>query len=90
MGPGLLCPAMGPLSSLPGTARVQSRRRAVVKTLGYRVLMVVVTTVVALAVTNDPVAALNIGVVTNVVKTVIYYAYERAWDRTTWGLSGDG
>lgn len=66
----------------------QARRRALVKTAGYRVLMVVVTVVVAFGVTGDTTAALNIGIVANVVKTGTYYGYERLWDRITWGLAG--
>jgi uncharacterized membrane protein len=57
-----------------------------VKTVLYRLLMLVVTVIVALAVTGDPEAALNIGVAANLVKTVTYYGYERLWDRIEWGL----
>jgi uncharacterized membrane protein len=57
-----------------------------VKTVLYRLLMLVVTVTVALAVTGDPVASLNIGVAANLVKTVTYYGYERLWDRIEWGL----
>ncbi|QLG61797.1 DUF2061 domain-containing protein [Halorarum salinum] len=56
-----------------------SRRRSLVKTAGYRVLMVVVTVAVALLVTGNFVDALNIGVAANVVKTGTYYGYERFW-----------
>lgn len=80
---------MSRLSDLLERSPVQSRRRALAKTAGYRLLMVLVTVAVALAVTRDPVEALNIGVVTNVIKTGTYYAYERVWDRTTWGLSDE-
>lgn len=65
----------------------QGRSRALVKTLLYRVLMICVTVSVAFAVTGDAVAALNIGIVANLVKTVTYYVYERAWDRIDWGLA---
>lgn len=72
-----------------GTVRgtpTQSRARAICKTVLYRILMVAVTVVVAYAVTADATAALNIGIAANLVKTVTYYAYERAWDRIDWGL----
>jgi uncharacterized membrane protein len=64
----------------------QSRSRALVKTLGYRLLMVVVTVVVAWAVVGDLTQAASIGLVANLVKTGTYYAYERFWDRVAWGL----
>ena len=39
-----------------------------------------------LAVTDDVLASVNIGLVTNVVKTGTYYGYERLWDRIAWGV----
>jgi uncharacterized membrane protein len=74
------------LSGLLTRVPVQGRPRAVVKTLLYRVLMVVVTVAVAYLFTGDTAAALNIGIVTNVIKTGTYYVYERAWDRVSWGV----
>jgi len=65
---------------------LQGRRRALVKTVLYRAVMVLVTVGVALAVTGDVAAAINIGLAANVVKTATYFAYERAWDRIAWGV----
>ena len=64
----------------------QARLRAVVKTLCYRALMVVITVTVAWLVVGDVSDAVNIGIVANVVKTGTYYAYERLWDRISWGV----
>lgn len=64
----------------------QPRSRALVKTLGYRLLMVVVTVAVAWIVVGDLGDAASIGLVANLVKTGTYYAYERLWDRVAWGL----
>jgi len=66
---------------------LQHRRRALVKTLCYRLFMLAITVAVAFLVVGDAGDALNIGLVANVVKTGTYYAYERAWDRVTWGVS---
>ncbi|MCU4801944.1 DUF2061 domain-containing protein [Halobacteria archaeon HArc-gm2] len=60
--------------------------RALVKTLCYRVLMVVITVLVAFVVTGNTGEALSIGFVANVVKTGTYYGYERLWDRIAWGV----
>lgn len=57
-----------------------TRRRALCKALLYRVLMLVTTVIIALAVTGDASAAIDIGIVATVVKTGTYYGYERAWD----------
>lgn len=69
-----------------GTAH-QQRKRAVVKTLCYRLLMVLVTIVVAWIFVGDVGDALNIGIAANVIKTGTYYLYERTWDHITWGVS---
>jgi len=70
--------------------RVNERlSRSVVKTLSYRVLMIAIAVVVAFAVTDDVGAALNIGIVANVVKTGTYFGYERLWARISWG-TGSG
>ncbi|KYH27918.1 hypothetical protein HAPAU_05930 [Halalkalicoccus paucihalophilus] len=59
--------------------------RVIVKTLCYRVFMFLLTAAVALAVTGSLGEALSIGVATNLLKTVTYYAYERVWAHVTWG-----
>jgi len=66
----------------------QKMSRALVKTLLYRTLMVVITVVVAFAFTGDTGDALSIGLVSNVIKTGTYYGYERLWDRVSWGVPG--
>jgi uncharacterized membrane protein len=75
------------LSEVLEHSPIQARSRALTKTLLYRGLMVVITVAVALAVTDNPSEALNIGLVANLVKTVTYYTYERLWDRVSWGVT---
>lgn len=65
----------------------QRMSRALAKTLGYRVLMIVVTVVVAFWVTGNTGEALSIGLVANAIRTGIYYGYERLWDRISWGVA---
>lgn len=48
--------------------------------------MVAITVIVAWVVVDDVGQALNIGLLTNLFKTGTYYAYERIWDRITWGV----
>ena len=64
---------------------LQARRRVVVKTACYRLVMRLVSIVVAYLVVGDVTDALSIGLITNVVKTLTYYGYERLWDRIAWG-----
>ncbi|MGM0372299.1 MAG: DUF2061 domain-containing protein, partial [Halobacteriota archaeon] len=54
---------------------------SLVKALVYRLFMVAVTVAVAFAVTTDTAASLQIGIVTNALKTGTYYVYERLWER---------
>lgn len=72
--------------SLLRRSPVQARRRALVKTLLYRVFMVCITVVVAWLVTRSTGDALSIGLATNLLKTVTYYGYERVWDHISWGV----
>lgn len=65
---------------------LQAKRRALAKTLCYRLFMLVITVSVAWFVVGDLGAALNIGLITNVAKTATYYAYERIWDHIVWGV----
>jgi uncharacterized membrane protein len=51
------------------------------KSLVYRLFMLALTVLVAYLVTTDTTASLQIGVVTNVIKTGTYFTYERLWDR---------
>lgn len=66
---------------------LQAQKRAIVKTLCYRLFMLLITVAVAWWIVGDVGAALNIGVITNVAKTGTYYVYERAWDHVTWGVT---
>jgi uncharacterized membrane protein len=63
---------------------------SLLKALCYRVFMVALTVGVAFLVTSDTVAALQIGIVTNLLKTGTYYGYERLWDRLRFGGLQDG
>ena len=65
----------------------QDRLRAVVKTVCYRLLMLLITVAVAWVVVGNAADALNIGIAANVVKTGTYYGYERIWDRVSWGIA---
>lgn len=75
------------LGRLVSRSSHEGHRRAIVKTLCYRLLMVAITVAAAWLVVGDVSDAVNIGLVANVVKTGTYYGYERLWGRITWGTS---
>lgn len=66
---------------------LQARKRAILKTLGYRLFMLLITVAVAWVFVGNLSDAVNIGLVANVLKTGTYYLYERTWDRVAWGLT---
>ena len=73
--------------NLLSASALQKQKRAVTKTVCYRLFMLLITVTVALVVVGDIGDALNIGLATNLLKTGTYYAYERFWDRVRWGVS---
>lgn len=75
------------LRGLVSRSAYQARRRAIVKTLCYRLLMVAITVAVAWLIVGDVGDAVEIGLVANVLKTATYYGYERLWDRIRWGVT---
>ncbi|MUW14956.1 DUF2061 domain-containing protein [Halorubrum sp. CBA1125] len=77
------------LSALASRPALQDRKRALVKTLCYRAVMVAITVLVAWLVVGDVSDAVNIGLVANVVKTATYFGYERLWDRIAWGVGSE-
>lgn len=68
---------------------IQAQKRAIVKTLCYRLFMMLITILVAWLIVDDVSAAINIGILTNILKTGTYYVYERTWDHITWGVLPD-
>jgi uncharacterized membrane protein len=74
-------------SGMISRSAFQARRRAIVKTVCYRLFMLLITVIVAWAIVGDLGDAFNIGLIANVVKTGTYYLYERVWDHITWGVS---
>jgi len=75
------------LGDVVSRSTIQERKRAIVKTLCYRLFMIAITVVVAWLSTGDVSDALSIGLVSNAVKTGTYYVYERVWDHITWSVS---
>mgnify|MGYP006307450481 CR=1 FL=1 len=75
-------------STILSRSALQARRRAIVKTLCYRLFMLAITVTIAFVVVGDLGDAVNIGLAANVLKTGTYYLYERLWDRIAWGVEG--
>nr|WP_233204281.1 DUF2061 domain-containing protein [Halegenticoccus soli] len=61
--------------------------RVLTKTILYRAVTLAVTFAVAYYLLGDTSTALNIGLASMFLKTVVYFFYERLWDHITWGMS---
>jgi uncharacterized membrane protein len=59
--------------------------RSVIKGVSYRIFGTLTTMVISYLVTGKAVAALSIGVADVLLKTVIYYFHERAWNKIAFG-----
>jgi len=59
----------------------ESKLRSILKAVSYRVVGTITTWLIAFVVTGDAAIALAIGAVEPVVKTLVYYLHERAWQQ---------
>lgn len=59
--------------------------RSIVKTITYRILIVISTFVVTYFITGEIRLSLEITAVANVINTVLYFLHERVWNRIHWG-----
>lgn len=63
----------------------ESSLRSFLKALTYRITGTIATTAITLFVTGDVRTALAIGGLEPMVKIVVYYLHERAWQRVPLG-----
>lgn len=63
----------------------ESRLRSVLKAISYRVVGTLTTGVLAYAVTGDFKIAVAISPLEPIVKTIVYYLHERAWQQVPRG-----
>ena len=59
--------------------------RSIAKTISWRVIATLTTTVLVLLFTGSLAIAAGVGSVEAASKMVFYYAHERAWNRISWG-----
>jgi uncharacterized membrane protein len=63
----------------------EDHSRSLMKTATYRTFIVAMDFAIAYAITGNIGISLGFTTATNAVKTVGYYAHERAWDGIHWG-----
>ncbi|MBP6098935.1 MAG: DUF2061 domain-containing protein [Candidatus Levybacteria bacterium] len=62
-----------------------SHLRSIVKAVGYRLLLIISSGIVIYLVTKRIDITLGVSLLTAVLNTIIYYFYERFWNKITWG-----
>jgi uncharacterized membrane protein len=60
-------------------------RRSIVKTISYRVIVVILDFVAIYLFTGKISVALGFTIVSNIYTTIVYFLHERIWDRIKWG-----
>ncbi|MHC4751971.1 MAG: DUF2061 domain-containing protein [Planctomycetota bacterium] len=63
----------------------ESRLRSIIKGLGWRVLATLATMTLVFIFTGQLSVSLGIGFFEIIVKLILYYSYERAWNMLDWG-----
>lgn len=61
------------------TLSVSAEKRHILKTFTWRIIATLTTTIIAWAITGDPMVGLQVGGVEFVIKMFLYYLHEKAW-----------
>ena len=63
---------------------MDTKKRSWVKSITWRILAVISTTIIALVLTKDWALSLQIGIVNLFISTLLYYLHERVWNKIKW------
>lgn len=63
----------------------ETAQRSIVKTVTYRIVLLISSFIVAYIFTNDTNKTIGITLVSNGVATIAYFLHERFWNRVHWG-----
>lgn len=69
---------------------METHARSIVKTLSWRFIATIITSLVALALTGEIRIALEIGLLDTTIKLAAYYGHERIWLRMPFGKPKGG
>ena len=64
----------------------EQRIRTIAKTISYRVIATFATMLIVYLYTREMVLMIGVGVVEVVAKMTLYYAHERLWSISRWGV----
>jgi uncharacterized membrane protein len=60
--------------------------RSIIKTIGYRLIILILDFVSIYLFTHQVKVALGFMIVSNIYTTLGYFLYERLWNKITWGV----
>jgi adenylylsulfate kinase len=63
----------------------ENHSRSLVKTITYRVLIIVSNSIIVYLLTRRVDMTVAFITTTNIARTVLYFLHERAWNRVHWG-----
>jgi uncharacterized membrane protein len=66
---------------------LESRKRHIAKTVTWRVIGTIDTTILGWVISGDPMTGLKIGIFEVLTKMVLYYVHERLWYKTNFGIT---
>lgn len=76
---------MSPLHIQKKTKMVETQARTIVKTICYRIATIVQGFVIAYGLTGSFIESVKFTIWTNAIGVVVYYIWERLWNRIKWG-----
>lgn len=69
---------------------MERRKRALAKALAWRAIATVTTISLVYIFTGEIELAAGIGAMDIIIKLILYYGHERAWNRVKWGRTKRG
>lgn len=64
---------------------METNKRSLAKAVSYRLLGSLFTFVIAFIFTGDVLVSSAVGIVDLIVKVILFYLHERAWNLIKWG-----
>lgn len=64
---------------------MDGHKRTLAKTITFRIIATITTILIVLIFTKSLAIAGTVGILDFILKLVVYYLHERAWNRTKWG-----
>ena len=64
---------------------IESKKRSLIKAITWRILAIIVLTIVTWLFTSNVQATAFVVISFNVIQIILYYFHERLWERVKWG-----